>query len=466
LKRNNITVGETGAICLVGSRPESEEKHSKRKLRMNKDDLIELRRQLDLAIESNAADDYAILATSLAKALVRLEKPGSKVCARDDPFGQVLRAIEEAWFNGAVAPADLPGSQDEHLRQSGLISDILALQQFALSMCRGNLTDTVKIKGLMAGSLKALQANLRHLTWQTRMIAKGDLTQRVDFMGEFSESFNSMVESLSEAREQLKRHAEELARANADLRTEISKREETEKALEMTLSKLERSNAELQQFAYVASHDLQEPLRMIASYLQLIERRYKGQLDNDADDFIDFAVDGAKRMQALINDLLQVSRLGTREKSLAVIDCGMILQQALANLGALIDDSRAQVTHDRLPDITADVIQIVQLFQNLIGNAIKFRGKDDPLVHVSVQPGGAKWRFSVQDNGIGIDPQHAEKIFGVFQRLHGKGEYPGTGIGLAICRKVVEGHGGEIWVRSEPGKGATFFFTLPMNTPS
>jgi light-regulated signal transduction histidine kinase (bacteriophytochrome) len=280
-------------------------------------------------------------------------------------------------------------------------------------------------------------------------------------MGEFSESFNSMVSSLAEARDQLKKDAEELLRANASLKDEISRRKETEKALQSTLSQLERSNAELQQFAYVASHDLQEPLRMISSYVKLLERRYKGRLDNDADEFIAFAVDGAKRMQGLINDILQLSRLGTREKSLKTTNCEAILQEALTNLRASIDNCCAQVTHDPLPVMTVDPTQLVQLFQNLVGNAIKFRGKDDPRIHISARPSDGWWLLSVGDNGIGIDPKDSNRIFGIFQRLHGRGEYSGTGIGLAICRKIVEGHGGKIWVQSEPGKGATFFFTLP-----
>ncbi len=199
-----------------------------------------------------------------------------------------------------------------------------------------------------------------------------------------------------------------------------------ENALQMTLSELERSNAELQQFAYVASHDLQEPLRMISSYLQLLERRYKGKLNQDADDFIAFAVDGARRMQGLINDILQLSRLGTREKSLSAVDCEAILGEALANLRASIENSRARVSYDSLPRITADATQLVQLFQNLVSNAIKFRGKADPIIHVSAGPQNGAWLFSVRDNGIGMDREYFDRIFGIFQRLHGRGEYPGT----------------------------------------
>jgi signal transduction histidine kinase len=428
---------------------------------MDKEILVKLRQQLDVAVEADTPEAYAELAASIAKILGRPSGVCSDDPARGDELGTVLDIIEKAWFTGSKPPADLPCSSGHRRRLVNLVSDMLALQGFVLSMSKGDLSRTPKITGLMAGAFKALQADLRHLTWQTRMIAKGDLSQRVEFMGEFSESFNSMVSSLAEARDQLKKDAEELLRANASLKDEISRRKETEKALQSTLSQLERSNAELQQFAYVASHDLQEPLRMISSYVKLLERRYKGRLDNDADEFIAFAVDGAKRMQGLINDILQLSRLGTREKSLKTTNCEAILQEALTNLRASIDNCCAQVTHDPLPVMTVDPTQLVQLFQNLVGNAIKFRGKDDPRIHISARPSDGWWLLSVGDNGIGIDPKDSNRIFGIFQRLHGRGEYSGTGIGLAICRKIVEGHGGKIWVQSEPGKGATFFFTLP-----
>lgn len=244
-----------------------------------------------------------------------------------------------------------------------------------------------------------------------------------------------------------------LAEQNERLRQEIAAREETQAALL-------RSNAELEQLAYVASHDMQEPLRMVASYLQLVAQRYKGQLDADADEFIGFAVDGAKRMQALINDLLAYSRVGTRARPFEPTDCNKVMQTALANLGVAIVESGAQITHDDLPTVMGDSSQLVQLFQNLIGNAIKFRGTEPMRVRVGAEADDGHWQFSVRDNGIGIAPEYHQRIFVMFQRLHGRTEYPGTGIGLAICKKIVERHGGTVWVESQPGQGSTFKFTI------
>jgi light-regulated signal transduction histidine kinase (bacteriophytochrome) len=231
--------------------------------------------------------------------------------------------------------------------------------------------------------------------------------------------------------------------------------------LERRAQELARSNAELEQFAYVASHDLQEPLRMVASYTQLLMRRYGERFDGDAREFMDFIVDGAARMKQLIEDLLAYSRVGTRGKPFQPVPAETVLKKALANLQIAIEQSGATVTHDPLPVVTVDEVQWLQLLQNLIGNAVKFRGEAPPEVHVSVEDRGTEWVFGVRDNGIGIEPQYFERIFMVFQRLAGRNEYPGTGIGLAICKKVVERHEGRIWVESQPGRGSTFRFTLP-----
>jgi PAS domain S-box-containing protein len=242
---------------------------------------------------------------------------------------------------------------------------------------------------------------------------------------------------------------------------DITERKRAEEALKEKTEELGRSNRDLEQFAYVASHDLQEPLRMVTSYVQLLAKRYKGKLDSDADEFISFALDGSLRMRKLINDLLTYSRVGTREKELKPTDCKTVLNQSLNNLKVAIEENGVVVTHDPLPTVMVDNPQWVQLFQNLIGNAIKFRGNEPPRVHVSASPNGNGWIFSVRDNGIGIAPEYAESIFTIFKRLHGRQDYPGTGIGLAICKKIVERHGGRIWVESEVQKGTIFYFTLP-----
>ena len=242
---------------------------------------------------------------------------------------------------------------------------------------------------------------------------------------------------------------------------DITERQRAEEKLKLTMADLARSNKDLEQFAYVASHDLQEPLRMVSSYTQLLARRYAGQLDAAANKYIAYAVDGANRMQRLIEDLLAYSRVGTRAKGFAPVDCAAVLDQALANLKASIEQSGAVVTHDPLPTVVHDKLLLVQLFQNLIGNAIKFHVEAPPRIHVSAEQKGDEWVLAVRDNGIGIDPQYAERIFTIFQRLHTNEEYAGTGIGLAICKKIVERHGGRIWVESHPGNGSTFCFTIP-----
>jgi signal transduction histidine kinase len=251
---------------------------------------------------------------------------------------------------------------------------------------------------------------------------------------------------------------EEVRQINADLERRVAERtaELAERAKELA-----RSNAELQQFAYVASHDLQEPLRMVASFTQLLAKRYKDKLDDDAREFINYAVDGATRMQTLISDLLTYARVGTQGKPLAPTDSEALFNRVLDSLKFVIEESGAVISRDALPVIMADPQQIGQLFQNLLTNAMKFRGKEPPRVKVSVEKNGNDWKISVRDNGIGISQEHADRIFVIFQRLHTKTEYPGTGIGLAICKKIVERHGGHIWVEPSPGGGSTFCFTIP-----
>jgi len=245
---------------------------------------------------------------------------------------------------------------------------------------------------------------------------------------------------------------------------DITERKQIEDALTKKSEELARSNADLALFAYAASHDLQEPLRTITSFVQLLQKRYHGKIDPDADEFIDFIVGGTKRMQQLINDLLTYSRVNTRKGPISPMKIEDVLQKAMQNLRYILEEVKGTVIYEEMPSIVADEPQMTQLFQNLIGNALKFHGEEAPKVEISAARKGNDWIFSVKDNGIGIDPQYKDRIFEIFQRLHTREEYSGTGIGLAIAKKIVERHGGRIWVDGEPGKGTTFRFTIPAMT--
>jgi signal transduction histidine kinase len=276
-----------------------------------------------------------------------------------------------------------------------------------------------------------ISAPLRRLRTSADRITAGEMvepgfTDRRDEIGSLSRAMTTMVRSLTKQSDELK-----------------------------------RSNADLEQFAYVASHDLQEPLRMVSGFTGLLKRRYSGKLDADADEYIDFAVGGANRMQSLINDLLSFSRVGREELAAKPVNTQIALDQALANLQSAIEERSALVSSSQLPTVWADHGMLVRLFQNLISNALKFCKAERPIVRIKAEARGGDWVFSVADNGIGIEPQYKDRIFLIFQRLHKQSEYPGTGIGLAVCKRIVERNGGRIWLESEPGKGTTFFFTLP-----
>jgi len=276
----------------------------------------------------------------------------------------------------------------------------------------------------------------------------------------------SWIVSLSQTNE-IRAHL--LKSANGKLAEEMMARtralvllKSAEEALELKAAELMRSNQELARFASIASHDLQEPLRTVANYMKLLESRYRGRLDAEADTFIRFAVDGTERMTHLIRDLLRYARMDSRLLPFQPTDCNLVLEEALVNLQAAIQEHHAVVTHDILPTVMGDATQLLELFQNMIANAIKFqKNGTPPTVRIGVQDSGAMWTFSICDNGIGVDPQHADRIFTIFERLHTQDEYPGTGIGLAVCMKAVHLHGGRIWVESQAGKGSTFYFTLP-----
>ncbi len=319
--------------------------------------------------------------------------------------------------------------------------------------------------GMLALALASAMAALlaRTITRPVRLleagaakVERGDRSVRLpeasgDELGKLACAFNRMTVALANKETQLRAHAVILEQRVAEKTRQLAERAD----------ELARSNVELERFAYVASHDLQEPLRMVASYTQLLSKRYKGKLDADADEFIHFAVDGATRMQALINDLLIYSRVSTKGETFQAIDVSSIVERALANLQAAREESGAIISCDALPTVDGDALQLMQLFQNLIANAIKFRGDRRPEIHIGAVRDDAEWVFTVSDNGIGIDPKYADQLFVIFKRLHTRSEYPGTGIGLAICKKIVERHGGDIWIESVPRQGTTFYFTIP-----
>ncbi len=269
-----------------------------------------------------------------------------------------------------------------------------------------------------------------------------------------------LTNEISNSKEKLQYRKEKIEDINKNLKAEITTRRNAEQELTKQATELQRSNKELREFAYVASHDLQEPLRMVASYTQLLSRRYKGKLDDDADEFINFAVEGANRMQQLINDLLKYSRVDNRKRELKPMPLVDAYDWAVANLEMSIADTGTIITHDELPSVMGDTSQLGQLLQNLIANAMKFRSQESPAIHISAKQESDMWVISVTDNGIGIEEEFRERIFVIFQRLHHREAYEGTGIGLALCKKIVEQHGGTIWLDSTFGEGTTFHFTL------
>ncbi|WP_431877786.1 sensor histidine kinase [Amycolatopsis sacchari] len=287
---------------------------------------------------------------------------------------------------------------------------------------------------------------LTRLAREVRVVADGDFAHEVAQSG--PREVRELGDDVNRMRQRILQELSALRSAHA--------------VLDARTQDLERSNAELEQFAYVASHDLQEPLRKVASFCQLLQRRYAGQLDERADQYIAFAVDGAKRMQVLINDLLAFSRVGRIVREAMPVSCEKVVEQAKTNLATAIEQSGATIEVGELPTVRAEVPLLTAVFQNLLGNALKFHGDNTPHVTVTAERDGDFWRFCVQDNGIGIDPEYAERIFVIFQRLHAKADYPGTGIGLAMCRKIVEHHGGTIWLDTTVQTGARFCFTLPV----
>jgi signal transduction histidine kinase len=304
-------------------------------------------------------------------------------------------------------------------------------------------------RGYYIGAVDYLQKPIVPDVLRSKVSVFVDLKRKNDLLRQKNEELESSIA------ERL-RVEEEIRRLNAELEQRVQQRTE----------ELSRINDELRQFAYVASHDLQEPLRTVGSYAQLMGKRYKGKLDKDADDFIHYMVDGVTRMHVLLNDMLAYSRVTEGgAHALVPTNCEKVLENALMNLEASIKENQAEITHDPLPTVTSDEVQLTQVFQNLIGNGIKYRREETPRIHISAEKRPNEWLFEFRDNGIGIDPKYRERIFGIFKRLHGK-ELPGTGMGLAICKKIVERHGGRIWVDGAPENGSIFKFTIPREAES
>lgn len=342
-----------------------------------------------------------------------------------------------------------------YLLSRRITNPIHDLDRMAMQVSRGNLSARVEISsknelGLLAATLNQMSANLQKAQEQNqKLVAELQV-------------FNDELEARVEDRTRDLRRARFAAEKSLkDLEQETASRMQAQLLLAEKARDLQRSNEDLQRFAYVASHDLQEPLRMVASYLQLLEQRYQDALDEDAREFIHYAVDGATRMKNLIDDLLDFSRVGTRANPFEPTDLNTILGKVRANLQMRIEEENAVVVSEELPTIPADPPQMIQLFQNLIDNAIKFRAEDPPRVHIKAKEAEQEWVISVSDNGIGIDPQYFDRIFVIFQRLHTRTQYPGTGIGLAVGKRIVERHNGRIWVESAPGGGTTFYCALP-----
>jgi PAS domain S-box-containing protein len=407
-----------------------------------------------------------------------------------DRAAKVERQVEERTAELAQSNATL--QQESDARK--IIADALAQERYLVDSLMDTVPDHIYFKDTRSRFLRINKsmANLFHLQSPDEAVGKTDFDfftpehaqrafddeQQIIRTGESligreeKETWpDGRVTWVSSTKEALRDRNGKIV-GTFGISRDITERKRTEDALAEKARELQRSNTELEQFAYVASHDLQEPLRMVASYTQLLGRRYRAKLDKEADEFIGYAVEGATRMQVLINDLLAYSRVGTRGKPFAPTPCGDVLARTLANLKLAIEETGATVeAPPTLPVVMADSSQLTQLFQNLISNALKFRAPGrQPRVRINVNPHvtppdvrvwNAEWLFAVRDNGIGIDPKYFERIFVLFQRLHTREQYPGTGIGLAVCKKIVERHGGRIWVESTPGEGSTFYFTLP-----
>lgn len=388
------------------------------------------------------------------------------------PYNNAREHVQQNLTALRSLTADNPTQQETLNRLEPLIATMLSALQDRIDVRRRNGFEAAA-KQVREGSARLHMEEIRLLIGEMRQVENGLLKTRSEEADASSRTTRVVIVSgeilaiaflcaagflVWNEIAQRTRAEQEVWQLNTDLERRVAERtaELAERARELA-----RSNSELQQFAYVASHDLQEPLRMVASFTQLLAKRYNDKLDDDAREFIKYAVEGATRMQTLISDLLSYARVGTQGKALAPTDSDAVLTRVLEGLKIRIQQSGAVISRDRLPEVMGDPQQLGQLFQNLLTNAMKFRGDQSPRIKISAERSAGDWKISVRDNGIGILPEHGDRIFVIFQRLHAKNEYPGTGIGLAICKKIVERHGGRIWVEPSEGGGSTFSFTIP-----
>ncbi len=435
---------------------------------MNKESLVKLRNQLDAAITSSTPAAFADLAQGLTMTLQQLHRAGPPATP-DGALGLALQALEDAWLKGQAPTAPWPGVPSQQARLARLLDDILAVQKFTLSLAKGDLSPALQSKGAMAGGLKSLQASLRHLTWQTQMIAKGDFSQRIDFMGEFSESFNAMTRNLAAARDELKRHGEELARANASLKNEIAERQCAEQLvqelncqLKEKVADLVAANQDMEAFSYSVSHDLRAPLRAIAGYARIFIQDHSHRLDAESHRLLTVISDNAQLMGKLIEDILAFARLGRQELKKSEIDMTALTQTVFAELKGWERERQVSLILQNLPPAYGDRTLIRQVLVNLLTNALKFSGpKADAAIALKGWNEDNDTIYAVADNGVGFDMKYVDKLFNVFQRLHLSSEFEGTGVGLAIVQKIIHRHGGRVWAEGQVNEGATFYFSLP-----
>jgi signal transduction histidine kinase len=417
--------------------------------------LVNLRQQLDDAIQSGPSYDHLLLVQSLSFVLAELQGKSPVEPDEQNDLVQVIRIIEDVWSTGYKPPEQMPGSASTQAELSKLLSGIAAVQEFTLSLAEGDLSPSLKTKGLMAGSLKSLQANLRHLTWQARMIATGDLSQKVDFMGEFSDSFNTMAASLAEALNKLHQREEELSETNDRLANEIAEVRRTDE-------KLKEAYKDLEAFSYSVSHDLRAPLRHMSGFVALLRKTLVDNADEQTLHSAAMIATASRRMLLLVDDLLSFSRMGSDALQHEQINLNDLIKDIIREKVDEVKGREIVWSVEPMPSVYADKAMLRLAFVNLISNAVKYTNtRAQAGIEIGLREDGYEIIIRIKDNGVGFDMQYAGKLFGVFQRLHTQQEFEGTGIGLANVRRIISRHGGRTWAEGAVGQGATFYFSLP-----